>query len=499
MSFDGFLVNLLASRNTSRRVFRKGGAKVNRWLPYILSVLILPLPLAAADGAITSCALEGLYVGSAAIDAPPTAQFMGYFSFKPPSNCADGVSGTASIYGSLLQFGNPTPIPFEFANFPYHVNADGVLTMTFSPELVVLGMLGHFSENLAESFIYAASEATTPVIRFAGTAVRRDVVTTAGYDSENDPGTTPGPQGPPGPPGVTGPQGPPGPNGPTGAAGAAGPAGPQGLQGDSGPAGPQGPAGPTGATGPQGPVGMTFQNAWVNTTAYVVNDVVAHNGETWIAVAASTGVTPGTDVTKWSKLAAKGDPGATGPTGSTGPAGPTGATGPAGATGAAGAAGPAGPQGLQGDSGPAGPQGPAGPTGATGPTGPSGQLIGGGTGSKLVLQGNGTQFMGPFEFGVSTSESDVRAIAPVGGTIAGFQVFIESATGDGSKSWTFTLFVNGAAVSNVSCAVSESSSRCSDSDTASINSGETISVRIAPANGPPDTAMHWRARLTTPP
>ena len=76
--------------------------------------------------------------------------------------------------------------------------------------------------------------------------------------------------------------------------------------------------------------GLTFRDAWVSTTAYVVSDAVTYGGETWTALAASTNVTPGSRVTKWSKLAAKGD---SGPTGDAGPAGATGATGTAGATG----------------------------------------------------------------------------------------------------------------------------------------------------------------------
>ena len=100
---------------------------------------------------------------------------------------------------------------------------------------------------------------------------------------------------------------------------------------------------------------MTFQDEWVNTTTYQVDDVVTHSGETWIAVAASTNVEPTAgNAAQWAKLAAKGDPGPTGPQGSEGPAGPTGPQGPAG---------PAGPQ---------GPEGPTGPQGAQGPTGPQG-------------------------------------------------------------------------------------------------------------------------------
>src|SRR5256885_3175559 len=49
----------------------------------------------------------------------------------------------------------------------------------------------------------------------------------------------------------------------------------------------------TGAAGPQGPAGLTFRDAWVSTTAYVVHDAVTYGGETWMALAGSTNVTPG--------------------------------------------------------------------------------------------------------------------------------------------------------------------------------------------------------------
>jgi hypothetical protein len=167
-----------------------------------------------------------------------------------------------------------------------------------------------------------------------------------------------GPQGPAGPQGVQGATGPQGPQGPVGPQGDTGPQGPQGLQGDTGPQGPQGIAGPQ---GPSGPVGMTFLDIWNSSTAYVVDDVVTANGETWIAVAANTNSPPTDSNPEWAKLAARGADGAPGPQGPGGPAGPQGATGPQ------------GPQGPQGAIGETGPQGPAGPQGATGPQGPQGE------------------------------------------------------------------------------------------------------------------------------
>jgi hypothetical protein len=155
--------------------------------------------------------------------------------------------------------------------------------------------------------------------------------------------------GPAGPPGPTGPQGATGPQGPQGLQGATGPQGPAGTTGatgDTGPQGPQGvagPPGPVGPTGPPGPAGRTFLGAWNNSTAYVVDDVVTADGETWIAVAANTNSQPTDSNPHWNKLAAKGADGAQGLQGAPGATGPVGAIG---ATGATGPQGPVGPQGL---------------------------------------------------------------------------------------------------------------------------------------------------------
>jgi hypothetical protein len=180
-------------------------------------------------------------------------------------------------------------------------------------------------------------------------------------------------------------QGPTGVQGPAGPVGASGATGPQGPVGATGTAGTQGPVGPQGATGPQGPqglqgpagaVGATFRGEWIAPVNYAKNDVVAHGGQTWIAVNASQGLSPDDgNVNYWALLAAKGTDGAPGGTGPQGPQGAAGATGPQGSVGATGPQGPQGIQGLVGATGATGAQGvagPAGPGGATGPAGPEG-------------------------------------------------------------------------------------------------------------------------------
>jgi hypothetical protein len=141
-----------------------------------------------------------------------------------------------------------------------------------------------------------------------------------------------GPQGPQGTAGAVGAVGPQGLQGLTGATGAAGPQGQQGLTGAAGGVGPQGPVGAAGAAGPAGATGLqgppvTFRNAWSSGLTYAIGDAVSENGNSYIAIAASTAQDPATDVgsgtsgTYWALLAKKGDAGATGATGSAGAAG----------------------------------------------------------------------------------------------------------------------------------------------------------------------------------
>src|SRR5690606_22682510 len=148
-----------------------------------------------------------------------------------------------------------------------------------------------------------------------------------------------GPQGPQGPEGPQGPQGPQGPKGDKGDPGDTGPEGPEGPQGPQGPPGPEGPQGPQGPEGPQGPQGepgpqgpagadgvsFIWQGEWDALTEYVVNDVVEHEGSSYIAVADNDGSEPPS--ADWELMAAKGEQGPQGPEG---PQGPQGEQGPKG-------------------------------------------------------------------------------------------------------------------------------------------------------------------------
>ena len=227
------------------------------------------------------------------------------------------------------------------------------------------------------------------------TGSKGDIGTTGPVGLKGDTGAI-GPIGSTGSVGTIGPQGVKGDTGLQGAKGDTGSQGLLGLQGNQGVKGDNGAVGPTGLQGNQGiqgfigPVGATgligiaWKGQWVNTTTYVLRDVVNFNGTSYIGITSSNiGNTP-PNAMYWELLAQKGDAGvmgATGPqglqgvTGDTGVVGPTGAQGTKGATGTTGLQGLQGPQGiigLTGAIGTTGAQGVKGDTGAIGPVGATG-------------------------------------------------------------------------------------------------------------------------------
>lgn len=108
--------------------------------------------------------------------------------------------------------------------------------------------------------------------------------------------------------------------------------------GAAGPTGSGGPTGPPGPTGPTGSTGVVWRGAWSFVLSYAIDDVVIflNDGNTYIAVAANSGVTPpSTGI--WEIFTQHGSQGAQGVQGPTG-----GATGAQGIMGNTGNAGPAG-------------------------------------------------------------------------------------------------------------------------------------------------------------
>ena len=112
-----------------------------------------------------------------------------------------------------------------------------------------------------------------------------------------------------------------------------------------------------------GKVACTPKGDYNEATAYVVLDIVAHGGGSYMALQNVQGVTPSNDGVNWMRLAAPGEKGDKGDTGDTGP------------------------QGAKGDTGE---KGDKGDTGDTGPQGIPGAAAGFGTPTATVDESTGT-------------------------------------------------------------------------------------------------------------
>jgi collagen type VII alpha len=374
---------------------------VPRSIVFVLGLVLAFLPICPAVADTNSCVLNGEYLVSSAVVAHPIDQFLGSFTFHPPVGCLG--AGTVDLVGDLAASGQAANMPVFLVGVFYIVGSDQIVTIAIAEGIVLRGRLGLIRENVAHVINFVADAVASPGYHFSGVASKNDVTQLVGPPGSPGPTGPTGSLGPQGVTGFTGATGSQGPTGLTGTNGFQGPKGDTGFKGDKGDKGDQGSQGVAGFNGSQGPagsqgapglqgsqgvqgsqglqgpqgfkgdqgVGVRFLNTWLTGTPYLVDDIVTHNGQTWIALASNTNVEPGTDVLKWSLLAAKGADGATGPTG---PVGSTGAAGPTGPQGPQGVAGPGGSQGLTGLAGPQGPHGDPGAPGATGSPGASGPV-----------------------------------------------------------------------------------------------------------------------------
>jgi len=118
-----------------------------------------------------------------------------------------------------------------------------------------------------------------------------------------------------------------------------------------------------GTQGPQDAPGLVWMGEFEEGEAYEIGDAVFSDGQSYIAIQATTGLELTSDETYWDVLTqrgGRGDTGAQGLRGERGERGPTGLTGLQGIAGATGMVGPMGPQGFDGLRGATGDQGPQG-------------------------------------------------------------------------------------------------------------------------------------------
>ena len=146
---------------------------------------------------------------------------------------------------------------------------------------------------------------------------------------------------------------------------------------------------------------ISWRGTWGSNVSYVLNDVVALKGSSYICLVPNINFSPDSKSTKWGLVAQKGSTGPTGTPGATGPTGPTGATGPTGPTGAT------------------GPTGPTGADGATGATGPAGPMVNGVLNPDSIDTGLGTE-ASPFVNSTDNTagiQTKINALAAIRGGI----------------------------------------------------------------------------------
>ncbi len=118
--------------------------------------------------------------------------------------------------------------------------------------------------------------------------------------------------------------------------------------------------------------GIVWLGQWSKGQVYEAGEVVAYQGQAYIATSSTSGLEEPVDDNFWDLLASRGERGASGVQGEAGSAGATGPKGDAGDVGPAGPIGPQGFTGLSGAKGDTGDTGPAGAKGDAGDTGPAG-------------------------------------------------------------------------------------------------------------------------------
>ena len=135
----------------------------------VVGVCILGAGPAGAQPPITTCALSGVYVLSAAVPSPSAAQLSGQFTFTPPPSCAAGAPGTVQVQFSALLAGNPTPTALA-ASLPYSVTGTG--DVTIGSGIIRGSVAGLSPAGIANVLTFEADPGITPsTVRLAGTAV----------------------------------------------------------------------------------------------------------------------------------------------------------------------------------------------------------------------------------------------------------------------------------------------------------------------------------------
>jgi hypothetical protein len=140
-------------------------------IPVVIAVLVVAawMTVSPSLAAETPCNVSGVYVGSAAADAPQgIRQSIFTLTFQPPADCTPGASGLVNVEAKLLQKGNHAP-EFFSGQVPYTVNND-TLTLALGGSIAAEGLLAFGPCGVADTIVFVASAGSDPSVRFSGVA-----------------------------------------------------------------------------------------------------------------------------------------------------------------------------------------------------------------------------------------------------------------------------------------------------------------------------------------
>jgi hypothetical protein len=112
-----------------------------------------------------------------------------------------------------------------------------------------------------------------------------------------------------------------------------------------------------------------------------------------------------------------------------------------------------------------------------------------------VFYGQSTQ--ANFNFGGSGGETEASTVFPAAGTVSDLRMVLSTDPDNGAsvQSYTFTVRLDGAGTA-LSCAISDGSTTCQDSDSFSVTAGQLLSMEVVPANTPATGDAYWSAIWT---
>ena len=107
--------------------------------------------------------------------------------------------------------------------------------------------------------------------------------------------------------------------------------------------------------------------------------------------------------------------------------------------------------------------------------------------SYFALSSTQSNYIGMGES--ANNDAKVAIPLPMSGTIRGLQVRQNTVgSTNGNRGYTYTLFINGAAVAGLNCAITGTTAiSCSSTNSTTVSAGDRVSLQATPNNTPQNT------------